>query len=148
MEHFYHCKSLWINHDYERTPMCMWACAHACLATPRCFFLAAQPLLNGPHHPTSRPFYRVFSCCHRARLPRAAIDFFFSPPIHHPLCLSFCFFFGAVTFKMKSFIKELLVPSQWKEPAEEWHGGINAIGLVQRSPKVSLLHFMDRPSRS
>lgn len=48
MEHFYHCKSLWINHDYERTLVyvCVCVCAssvHVCL--PICV-LPTQPCIS------------------------------------------------------------------------------------------------------
>lgn len=114
MEHFYHCKSLWINHDYERTPMSMWACAHARLATPpRCFVLAPQPLLTPPPPPPSSfytfVFHVVITLGFPALPPSPSIFFFPHPSIINYASLFF-FFFGAVTFKMKSFRNERLVP--------------------------------------
>lgn len=110
MEHFYHCKSLWINHDYERTPMCMWACAHAWLATLRCFVLAPQPLLNTPHPPTSLPFYRVFFMLSwRSASPRGrhrhCHRFFFSPTHPSSIMLKFFSFFWCGHFQNEIFYK-------------------------------------------
>lgn len=89
MEHFYHCKSLWINHDYEYVCVCTWLVLLA---------------LKGA-------IWQAFSCCHHTRLHRVVIDL---PPqsYPHPHPSSIMLKSGAVTPKMKSLTNDWLV--QWK----------------------------------
>lgn len=93
MEHFYHCKSLWINHDYERVcvrDVCTWLVLLA---------------LKGA-------IWQAFPCCHHTRLCRAAAIDFPSPPHLTPHPSSIMLKSGAVTPKMKSLTNDWLV--QWK----------------------------------
>lgn len=140
MEHFYHCKRLWISHDYEPTPvMCVYVCMCAVksVVCTSVHFVSAQKVCVI----MKRSFYRLFMLSPHLASPRH--HRFCSPPSHLSSIIPKS---AAVIPKMKSFVNEWLVLPHWKTNNRTHRNQCNWITATKS--KESLFHFMDLLNKS